>query len=124
MPNGQDLVLTLVTRHASLNQQTDKRHAVLKCLLINICSLLKTKNRIKSSMALEMDLHTNDIDICVVSETHLKLNVPDTVIAMSNCALYRWDRNRSGRDMRKNGGIAIYVRNNINVIAVHKWGRV
>lgn len=59
-------------------------------------------------MALEMDMHTNDIDICVVSETHLRLDVPDhdAVIAMSNYALYRRDRNWSGREMRKNGGIS------------------
>ena len=42
-PNGQDRVLIPVTRHASLNQQMDKRHAVPKFLFINICSLLKTK---------------------------------------------------------------------------------
>ena len=98
----------------------DERHAVPKCLFINICSLLKTKSRIRSSIALEMDLHTNDIDICVVSETHLKLEVPDSVIAISNYALYRRDRNWSGRDMRKNGGIAIYIRNNINVTDIHR----
>ena len=119
-PHGQDRVLALVTRHASLNQQTDKRHAVPKCLFINICSLLKTKNRIRSSMALEMDLHMNDIDIFVVSETHLKLAVPDAVIAMSNYALYRRDKTWSARDTRKNGVIAIYIRNNINVIDVHR----
>ena len=71
----------------------DERYAVPKFLFINICSLLKTKNRIRSPMALEMDLHTNDIDICVVSETHLRLDVPDAVIAMSNYALYRRDSN-------------------------------
>ena len=67
-----------------------------------------------------MDLHTNDIDIRVVSETHLRLDVPDAVMATSNYALYRRGRNWSGRDMRKNGGIAIYIRNNINVIDVYR----
>ena len=71
-------------------------------------------------MALEIGLHMNDIDICVVSETHFKPDVPDAVIAMSNYALYRRDGNWCGRDMRKNRGIAIYIRNNINVIDVHR----
>ena len=31
-------------------------------------------------MALEADLRNNDIDACVVSETHLKNDVPDTVV--------------------------------------------
>ena len=69
-------------------------------------------------MALEMDLHTNDIDICVVSETHLRPDVPDVVIAISNYALFRRDRNWNGTDMRRNGGIAIYIRNNINVVDI------
>ena len=69
-------------------------------------------------MALEMDLHTNDIDICVVSETHLRPDVPDVVIAISNYALFRRDRNWNGTDRRRNGGIAIYIRNNINVVDI------
>ena len=89
-----------------------------KFLFINICSLLETKKRIRSFMALEMDLHTNDIDICVVSETHLRPDVPDAVIAISNYALFRRDRNWNGTDMRRNGGITIYIRNNINVVDI------
>ena len=83
VPHGQVGVLIPVTRYASLNRQMDERYTVRKFLFINICSFLKTKNRIRSFMALEMDLHTNDIDICVVSETHLRPDVPDAVIAMS-----------------------------------------
>ena len=50
----------------------------------------------------------NDIDVCVVSETHLRPDVPDAVIVMSNYALFRRDRNWNGTDMSRNGGIAIY----------------
>ena len=70
-------------------------------------------------MALEMDLHTNDIDICVVSETHLRPDVPDAVIAMSNYALYRRDRNWSGRDMRgKWGNCHLHQNNNNNLLLI------
>ena len=89
-PNAQDRVLIPVTRYASFHRQMDERYAVPKFLFINICSL--------------------------VSETHLRLDVPDAVIAMSNYALYRRDSNWSRRDMRKNGGSAIYISSNIKVI--------
>ena len=59
-------------------------------------------------MALEMEQDMNDIDVCVVSETHLRPDVPDAVIVMSNYALFRRDRNWNGTDMSTNGGIAIY----------------
>ena len=55
-------------------------------------------------MALEMEQDMNDIDVCVVSETHLRPEFPDAVIVMSNYALFR----RDGTDMSTNGGIAIY----------------
>ena len=53
--------------------------AVPKHWLTNICSLGKTKNRVRAVVALEADLRNNDIDAFVVSETHLKNDVPDTV---------------------------------------------
>ena len=84
-------------------------------MFINICSLTKTKNRIRAPAALEADLNNNDIDICVVSETHLKPNVPYAVVGISKYSIYRRDRNWSGHDMRNKGGVAIYVSNNIKV---------
>ena len=95
----QELVLILIPRHPSPKQRTGERYAVPKFLFVNICSLLKTKNRIRSSLALEIGLHINDIDICLVSETHFRPDVPDAVIAMSNYALYRRDGNWCGRDV-------------------------
>ena len=53
--------------------------AVPKLWLTNICSLGKTKSRVRAVVALEADLRNDDIDACVVSETHLKNDVPDTV---------------------------------------------
>lgn len=46
--------------------------AVPKFMLINICNLSKIKNRVRASVALESDLIHKDVDVCVVSETHLK----------------------------------------------------
>ena len=54
--------------------------AVPKLLFTNICSLGKTKSKVRAVVALEADLRNNDIDACVVSETHLKNDVPDTVV--------------------------------------------
>ena len=96
-------------------------YAVPKFMFINICSLTKTKNRIRAPAALEADLNNNDIDICVVSETNLKPNVPDAVVGISKYSIYRRDRNWSGHDMRNKGGVAsIYVRNNIKVVDVYR----
>jgi len=63
--------------------------AVPKCLFLNICSLLKTKNGVKASTALMVDLYTADIDLCVISETNLKREIPDSVIAITNKKINR-----------------------------------
>ena len=41
-------------------------------MFLNICSLVKTKKSVKALTALEADMYAAGIDICVVSETHLK----------------------------------------------------
>ena len=94
--------------------------AVPKLLFTNICSLGKAKSRVRAVVALEADLRNNDIDACVVSETHLKNDVPDTVVNIPGYKIYRRDRNWSGRDLRNKGGIAIYTRNNLSVIDVYR----
>ena len=91
--------------------------AVPKLLLTNICSLGKTKSRVRAVVALEADLKNNDIDTCVVSKTHLKKVVP---VNVPNYKMYRRDRNWSGWDLRKKGEIAIYIRNNLSVIDVYR----
>ena len=86
--------------------------AVPKFMFINICSLAKTKNRVRAVVALEADLVNNDIDVCVVSESYLKPEMPDAVVTIHNYSIFRRDRNWEGRDMRAKGGVALYVRNN------------
>ena len=85
-------------------------------LFTNICSLGKTKSRVRAVVALEAELRNNDIDACVVSETHLKNDVPDMVVNIPNYKISRRDRNWSGCDLRNKGGIAIYTSNNLSVL--------
>ncbi len=88
-------------------------------MFINICSLVKTKNRVRAVVALEADLVNNDIDVCVVSESRLKPEMPDAVVTIHNYSIFRRDRSWEGRDMRAKGGVAIYVRNNLKVIDIY-----
>ena len=91
-----------------------------KCMFINICSLSKTKNKVRAAVALEADLRNNDIDLCVVTETHLKPDQPDAVVNIADYNIYRRDRNWSGLDMRNKGGVAIYSRKNLFLIDVYR----
>lgn len=63
--------------------------AVPKRLFTNFCSLGKTKSMVRAAVALEANLRNNDIDACVVLETHLKNDVPDTVVNIPNYKIYR-----------------------------------
>ena len=54
--------------------------AVPKCLFTNICGLAKSKNRLRAPVAIEAHLNNQDIDICVVSETHLSTDLPDSIV--------------------------------------------
>ena len=76
---------------------------------------MKTKNKIKANIALEANLYEADIDICVVSETHLKKVVPDANVAITNCTIYRRDREWFGNDNMAKGGVAMYIRNSGNL---------
>ena len=84
-----------------------------------ICSLAKTKNRVRAVVSLVADLRNNDIDVCVVSETHLNSEPPDAIVNIPEYNIFRRDRNWSGNDMRNGGGVAVYIRNNIMVVKVH-----
>ena len=106
----------------AVNQQTadsSGQFAVSKLLFTNFCSLTKTKNKVRAVVALEADMINNDIDVCVVSETHLKPAMPDAVINIPNYTIFRRDRDWSGLDMRNKGGVAIYTRNNLSVIGIY-----
>ena len=76
------------------------------------------KGGIRAPQALESDLFASDIDIYVVSETHLKREIPDSVVAISNYTIYRRDRSWFGNDKRSKGGVAIYARSNIKVTGI------
>ena len=103
----------------NIRKQTSE-FAVPKFLLTNICSLAKTKNRVRAVVALETDLRRKDIDVCIVSETHLKTNIPNRAVDIHNYDIYRRDRNWSGMDKRAKGGIAIYVRKNLDIVDVYR----
>ena len=64
--------LTAIPREPTKSSTDCSEFAVPKCMFINICSLAKTKNKVRAAVGLEADLRSKDIDVCVVSETHLK----------------------------------------------------
>lgn len=97
-----------------------KGFAVPKCLFTNICGLSKTKNRVRAPVALEADLRSQDIDVCIVSETHLSTNMPDAVVNIPNYNVFRRDRGWADLDKRKKGGVAIYVRDSLKVLDVYR----
>ena len=70
-------------------------------------------------MTLEADLN-NNIDICVVSETHLKPEMPRAFVNIPGYNIFRRDRNWSGLDSRCKGGIAIFARINLDVIDCYR----
>ena len=48
----------------------------------------------RAVVALKSDLLQNDIDICVVTETHLKPDIPDSVVTYQTIyTIFRRDRN-------------------------------
>ena len=63
--------------------------AVPKCLFTNICGLAKSKNRLRAQVAIEAHLNNQDIDICVVSETHLSTDLPDSIVNIPEYNLFR-----------------------------------
>ena len=59
-----------VTRQVfPIARKSNTDFAVPKFLFTNICSLAKTKNRVRAAIALEADLNMNDIDVCIVRDT-------------------------------------------------------
>ncbi len=93
-------------------------------LFPNLCSSIhvvwKKKPRVRAVGALKADLVNNDTDVCVVSESHLKHEMPDAVVIIHNYSIFRRDKSWEGRDMRAKGGVAIYVQNNLKVIDIYR----
>ena len=72
---GNPCNLVNVPKQAVSREHTSASSSQLagpKLLFTNICGLGKTKSRVRVVVALEADLRNNNIDACVVSETHLK----------------------------------------------------
>ena len=93
---------------------------VPKSLFLNICSLDKIKNRVRASVALAADFRTWDIDVGVISETHLCSLKPDSIVVIEGYTIYRRDRDWAGTDRRKKGGVAVYVRKSLKVLNVSR----
>ena len=77
------------------------------------------KNKVRAYVVLEADLKNHDVDVCIVTETHLKLDQPDAVVNIADFNIYRRDRNWSGLDMRNKGGVAVYVNKNLSVVDIY-----
>ena len=84
---------------------------------------MKFKKGVRAPVALEADLNAVDIDICVISETHLNRDIPDSAVSLHNYSIYRQDRDYGGTDLRKKGGVAIYIRNNLIITDVTRSER-
>ena len=100
--------------------KSSSEFAVPKFLFTSICSLAKTKKRVRAAVALEADLNNKDIDICVVSETHLKPEMLDAIVNIPGYIIFRRDRSWSGLDSRCKGEIAIFARSNLDVIDCYR----
>ena len=60
---------------------------------------------------LTLTLHRHDIDIAVITETHLHKNVGDIQVFQRGYQLIRRDQNLAAVNKSKGGGIIIYVKN-------------
>ena len=121
--NQQQANHSSLIRISCVNKTTARsinEFAVPKCLFTNICGLSKVKNRVRAEVALEADFRNHDIDVAVVSETHLAANIPDSIANIQNYILFRRDRGWYDLDRGKNGGVAIYVRKNLKVLDIYR----
>lgn len=84
-----------------------------KCMVINARSLVKPD----ATAALYADLHSNKIDICLISETWLNSKVPSHLVCPGDFVMIRKDR----RDSRGGGGVAIICRSDWK-IKIYKFG--
>lgn len=80
-----------------------------------MCNLNKTTNSLRASQTLAVDLLTHDIDIAVISESHLHSNIPDSVIGIDGYDIFKQDSDFGAKDKRNNGGIAIHIRQHLKV---------
>ena len=84
--------LICIPRDNSTRVSPSTEFAVPKCLFTNICGLAKSKNRLRAPVTIEAHLNNQDIDICVVSETHLSTDLPNSIVNIPEYNLFRRDR--------------------------------
>ena len=95
--------MPLVNTTEKTSTSKSKGFAVPKCLFTNICGSSKTKSHLRTPVVLEADLISQDIDVCIISETHLSTNMLDTVVNIPNYNVFRQDRGWADLYKRKKG---------------------
>ena len=78
-----------------------------KCMVINARSLAKPD----AAVSLNVELCTNNIDICFVTETWLNDKIPSSLVCLGNYVFVRKDR----CDSRSGSGVAILCRDDWKV---------
>ena len=83
-----------------------------KCLVINARSIAKPD----AAPALNAELITNNVDICINSETWLTEKIQSSLICSNGCVIVRKNRDRSCHG----GGVAILCRSDwkVNILAL------
>ena len=76
----------------------------LRLYLLNAAALSK----LQAVENLAVDLSSYNIDVAVITETHFKVKHSDSAVAIDGYTIFR--RDRQGR---RAGGVALYVRSNI-----------
>ncbi|CAB4003826.1 Hypothetical predicted protein [Paramuricea clavata] len=92
-------------------------------LFNNICGLAKVKNRVQAPVALEADFRNHNIDVAVVSETHLATDMPNLIVNIQNYILFRRDRGWSDLDRRKNEknpNMVVLCGGDLNQLDIHE----
>ena len=84
----------------------------LKCLVINARSIAKPD----AAPTLNVELITNNVDICIISETWLTEKIQSSLIYPNGYVIVRKDRDRSCHG----GGVAILCRSDwkVNILAL------
>ena len=62
---------------------------VPKSLFLSTCSLDKIKNRVQASVALVADFQSRDIDVGIISETHLCRQKLDSTVAIEGYTAFK-----------------------------------
>ena len=72
---------------------------------IRLTNLISYLNEVANLALTLRYLNNRDIDVCIVSEMHLKSEMPDAIVNIPGYSIFRRDRNWSGMDKRSKGGL-------------------